>query len=357
MKISRDLEDAWENVRDDKTTANYMICGISGDSKSAELRHKGTAGLDEFVSKLSDNEVLFGGLRCRAVDDRGTMKSVRSKFIFVSWLGPKLGAVQRARAGTLRFEFVKLFGGAHIALQTSDKSDFEQANLVQMLQSSTGAHKPTGYEFEGNDAQEGLVARDDGVEAKAKSSSPAPASPQARSESNSPPPSSSGGSTNIAQLWEEIRDGKSSLNWVMLSYDGKDPKTAALHDKGVTGLSDVVSKLPDDKVLFCGLRCRAIDDRGTVVSVRNKFIFVAWVGPSVKPMQRAKVSTHKAVFEKLLSGTHVQYQTGDKDDLTEKELEHKLQASTGAHKPTGYEFEGNDAQEGLVARDDGVEAK
>eukprot|EP00754_Rhynchopus_humris_P009446 Rhum_TRINITY_DN14018_c0_g1::Rhum_TRINITY_DN14018_c0_g1_i1::g.67518::m.67518 len=143
-----------------------------------------------------------------------------------------------------------------------------------------------------------------------------------------------------SDLWGRIRDGKSPLSWLMLSYNGKDPGTMAVHAKGVTGLTDFVSHLDDSLVLFCGLRCRAVDKRGTVRSVRNKFVFVAWIGADVKPMARAKVSAHKGAFEALFAGTQLSVQTSERHDLEAKELEERLQASTSAHKPTGYDFSG-----------------
>ena len=36
------------------------------------------------------------------VDDRGNCVSRRAKFIFVSWVGPKVGVMQKARVSTQR---------------------------------------------------------------------------------------------------------------------------------------------------------------------------------------------------------------------------------------------------------------
>lgn len=44
----------------------------------------GTGGLAEFKSNLDNNQVYFGVLRVRAVDDHG---SKRAKFVFVTYVG------------------------------------------------------------------------------------------------------------------------------------------------------------------------------------------------------------------------------------------------------------------------------
>ncbi|KAJ9438012.1 actin binding protein, partial [Diplonema papillatum] len=323
-----------------------MICGISADSKQAVLHAHGKDGLKSFTEGLANDKVLFGGLRCRAIDDRGTLKSVRSKFIFVSWLGSDVSAVQRARAGTLRSEFVKLFSGCQVNVQTNDKDDMKEEQLAQLLQSSTGAHKPTGYDFEGNEDHPDLVDKDvkappAEVKQAVKECAPEQLTSKISSSVDIAPKTATGG--NPSDIWNEIRDGDTDLNWIMLSYDGKDPKTMEVYKKSVTGLSDFVQQLDNDKILFCGLRCKAVDNRGTVRSVRNKFIFVAWGGTDTKPMQRAKMSTHKSSFQKILSGTHISIHTGDKSDLTPRILEEKLQSATGAHKPNGYDFEGSES--------------
>ena len=48
------------------------------------LAGKGSGGLAEMKAQLSSNQVLFGVLRVRAVDDHG---SKRAKFVFVTFVG------------------------------------------------------------------------------------------------------------------------------------------------------------------------------------------------------------------------------------------------------------------------------
>lgn len=48
------------------------------------LGGKGSGGLAELRNQLNNNQVFFGVLRVRAVDDHG---SKRAKFVFVTFVG------------------------------------------------------------------------------------------------------------------------------------------------------------------------------------------------------------------------------------------------------------------------------
>ena len=55
-----------------------------GDSGEIVLSGKGSGGLAEMRNQLNNNQVYFGVLRVRAVDDHG---SKRAKFVFVTFVG------------------------------------------------------------------------------------------------------------------------------------------------------------------------------------------------------------------------------------------------------------------------------
>lgn len=111
----------------------------------------------------------------------------------------------------------------------------------------------------------------------------------------------------------------------------EEPKgTVAFVAKGNGGYDEFVEQIcHDDKVYYGALRLTAVDDD----SRRTKFLFVVWVGPKVAPLKRARVSTVKSAFELFYKGLHIEVAASAKDDLDKVQLEKKLQAATGAHKP------------------------
>jgi len=62
----------------------FRILLAYGDNKDVVLAGKGTGGLAELKGQLNNNQVNFGVVRVRAVDDHG---SKRAKFVFVTFVG------------------------------------------------------------------------------------------------------------------------------------------------------------------------------------------------------------------------------------------------------------------------------
>jgi len=111
------------------------------------VREHGTGGLEELVSHLGDSDILFAGLLATGVDQQENLTSVRPKFIFITWTGPKASALAKGRTSVQRPEVALLFSGQAIAIETNDKSTLTPKELGQRLLAAGGAHKPTRYEF------------------------------------------------------------------------------------------------------------------------------------------------------------------------------------------------------------------
>ena len=87
-----------------------------------------------------------------------------------------------------------------------------------------------------------------------------------------------------------------------------------------------------------------------------KFVFIVYVGPSVGGMQRGRVGAHKPDVKALVGQSHVDFQTDDKDDLTEESLRERLKKASGANYDLGsnaggaYESKAGSIREGAAAR-------
>ena len=96
---------------------------------------------------------------------------------------------------------------------------------------------------------------------------------------------------------------------------------------------------PTQIMVACFL-CSAIDERGSVVSVRRKYIQVTWIGGSVSVMIKGKLQSWMGELRDKLPAAALSLQlTGeDLDDLQGDALQCNLLAAGGAHKPTRYSF-------------------
>lgn len=96
MATSMDKElirEAYEDVRSNLTDTEWAI--FKFESTEIICAAKGI-GFDEFQQQFSDSERAFGYIRIQMGDEM----SKRSKFLFVTWIGPEVGVMQRAKMST-----------------------------------------------------------------------------------------------------------------------------------------------------------------------------------------------------------------------------------------------------------------
>lgn len=105
-------------------------------------------------------------------------------------------------------------------------------------------------------------------------------------------------------------------------------------------LADLLRVADATQILIACFLCSAIDERGSIVSVRRKYIQVTWLGGSVSVMVKGKVQSWVGDLRHKLPAAALSFQlTGDDlDDLQGDTLQHGLLAAGGAHKPTRYSF-------------------
>lgn len=96
MATSMDKEvirEAYEDVRSNLTDTEWAV--FKFESTEIICAGKG-AGFEEFQEQFSDSERAFGYIRIQMGDEM----SKRSKFLFVTWIGPEVGVMQRAKMST-----------------------------------------------------------------------------------------------------------------------------------------------------------------------------------------------------------------------------------------------------------------
>lgn len=87
-----EIREAYEDVRSNGDTewATFKF-----DSTHIVVDRKGS-GFDEFKHQFNDNERAFGYIKIQMGDEM----SKRQKFLFVTWIGPEVSVMQRAKMST-----------------------------------------------------------------------------------------------------------------------------------------------------------------------------------------------------------------------------------------------------------------
>jgi len=149
--------------------------------------------------------------------------------------------------------------------------------------------------------------------------------------------------SELKESWAELTDQKGDLNWVLWGFNTTQKTKLELLGKGRGGLKELAPELDDNKILFAGLKVIGVDAQPNLTSSRNKFVFITWQGQKVNALTKAKVSIQKDAVYGLCNGVTAQVNATDSDDLTPKSIGGILIRSGGAHKPTHYDFGGEDS--------------
>lgn len=138
------IAQTWEELRRDDSEKNWLLVGYDENQKDTlKLVASGSGGMNELKQHLDANQVLYGVFRVVGVDQ----DSRRTKFVFVTFIGSGLSPLKRARTSTHKSALTQFFNGFHVEVYVSSEDDLNEDDIINRLNSSTGAHKPKHYEF------------------------------------------------------------------------------------------------------------------------------------------------------------------------------------------------------------------
>ncbi|CAG8467831.1 4564_t:CDS:2 [Ambispora leptoticha] len=136
----------------------------------------------------------------------------------------------------------------------------------------------------------------------------------------------------IRETYDEVRDDRSDVSWMILQYENDRSDKLILYAKGPGGLSQLAEHLSEDQAAFAYCRVNVSNDE---LSVRTKFIFITWIGSEVKIMRKAKLSVHVSDVKKILQAYAIEITAHEKSDFNEPEILNKLRRAGGANYDRG----------------------
>ncbi|KAK4053212.1 hypothetical protein OIO90_003986 [Microbotryomycetes sp. JL221] len=131
----------------------------------------------------------------------------------------------------------------------------------------------------------------------------------------------------IKEAYEQVRDNKSDVTWLLLDYETDKSDTLNLTGKGNGGLDELKQHLSDDRASFGYAKITYANDKE---SQREKFIFITWIGSNVKVMRKAKLSVHKADVQNVLRIFSIEVPANSLNDLDEGPIVTRLRKAGGA---------------------------
>ncbi|CAD7091748.1 unnamed protein product [Hermetia illucens] len=132
---------------------------------------------------------------------------------------------------------------------------------------------------------------------------------------------------SIREVYEDVRSDFTDTEWAVFKFDGSQIVCTA---KG-QGFDEFKGQFTDNERAFGYIRIQMGDE----MSKRRKFLFLTWIGPEVGVIQRAKMSTDKAIIKDVLSNFAVEIQAGNDTELDIELFRDALNRAGGANYGTG----------------------
>uniref|UniRef100_A0A7S3AUC2 ADF-H domain-containing protein n=1 Tax=Haptolina ericina TaxID=156174 RepID=A0A7S3AUC2_9EUKA len=236
-----------------------------------------------------EDGVFYGLVRTTEQIDNSTTV----KFVFISFIGERLGVMRKAKLSTYKGTVTEAFTPFHLEMMGMDSAaDVTSAAIVEMLRAKSGK---TGAASDANPANL-LTPKEQQIRV---------ACPQYGGTFSSAPKEHKAAWERAAPLASEavlaaikaVRSDTEATSWVFFGYGASEPPALQVVGQG-NGPAEEAAPLLDAAHMMYGLvRLSQVVDQSTIV----KFAFVSWLGDNVPPMRKAKLSTIRGAASELLS--------------------------------------------------------
>jgi hypothetical protein len=133
----------------------------------------------------------------------------------------------------------------------------------------------------------------------------------------------------LAKAYSDVRDDKNPTTYAVFGYSGN--KKIVVQATGSGNWQEFLDHFQDNQAQFGFIRVTTGDSE----SKRAKFVFVSWVGVGVPPLQRAKISVHKADLKQVVRDYAAEVHAEDRSELSEDKVMDIVVKAGGANYGSG----------------------
>lgn len=134
---AKKVKQAYEDVRYDGSETEWAVFKFEGPT----IVVSGTGSdFTQFKDHFGEDDRAFGYIRVQTGDEM----SKRAKFLFVTWVGPSVSVLKRAKMSTDKALMKDILTNFAVELQTENIADINLQNFVTELDKAAGAHYGTG---------------------------------------------------------------------------------------------------------------------------------------------------------------------------------------------------------------------
>jgi len=137
--VDRDaIRQAYEDVRSDTSDTQWAVFKFD---ESNRLKAAGTGkDFKDFKASFSNEDRGFGYIRINTGDEM----SKRAKFVFVTWVGPSVSVMKKAKMSTDKALMKDIIQNMSVELQFENHSEFSQDFFKSQVDKAAGARYGTG---------------------------------------------------------------------------------------------------------------------------------------------------------------------------------------------------------------------
>ncbi|KAI9136777.1 hypothetical protein BKA69DRAFT_1102145 [Paraphysoderma sedebokerense] len=132
-----EIHTAYEDVRNDKTDTDWLYLTYVGDSDQLKVSGTGSGGLEEFCKHLKDDQAGFGYIRMKVGNDQ---LSQRAKFVLVSWCGPAVKVMRKAKLSVHIAEVKQVIKVYAVEMAATTHADLKHDAVVTKVKKAMGAN-------------------------------------------------------------------------------------------------------------------------------------------------------------------------------------------------------------------------
>ncbi|CAG5119640.1 unnamed protein product [Candidula unifasciata] len=298
------------DIRNDNSEIAYVVCGhIDGNPNLIKILFTGK-DTSEISSKMDPNEAMYVLARYEVKFDQ----LVNGKFIYIHWIGENVPIKQKGRYIVVRGSVEPRFSPYHLQVEASNPEDLDSEKMFHMLNETTGITSRVIETVEVPPWQMRGFTQTQLPQREKKTHFDVVAVSAKGAEVDVLP--------DVFEAVSKVRSDDDPATWMVAGYMDANPDgPIQCIDCGEGGLDDLTGCLEDLTPMY-GLFRVTHTDSDDITTI--KFVYIVWIGTDVKPLTKAKVSTHKGMAEALFGPVHVRVYASEISDINENNIMDKI---------------------------------
>jgi len=132
------IQNAIKAVRANNDETDWMLMGYEGNSNQLKFIAKGSGDLDELITHLKDDQIMYGLYRTTDTIDN----TVAVKFVMIVWVGENVPIIRKARITTHKGDVTTCLGQFHVDVHCSNLNEISEDIVKNHVQRASGTANP-----------------------------------------------------------------------------------------------------------------------------------------------------------------------------------------------------------------------